>query len=90
MRSLEKRLADLERGFHCDPIILEMPDGSTKTIIVGSGDGLLDLFGRSMQELEAGAGFSRDVDTIRRSGAVSVCSEVDVIFSPWAVITAIT
>jgi hypothetical protein len=67
MRSLEKRLANLERRFHCDPIILEMPDGSTETIIVGTGDGLIDLFARSMREMEAGIGFSRDINTIRRS-----------------------
>jgi hypothetical protein len=67
MKKIEKRLADLECRFHRDVIILEMPDGSTETIIVGSGDGLIDLFGRSMQEMQAGAGFPRDVDMIRRS-----------------------
>jgi hypothetical protein len=67
MKSLEKRLAHLERKFHRDLIILEMPDGSIEEIIVGSGDGLLDLFGRSMRELRTGDGFSRDVDVIRRS-----------------------
>jgi hypothetical protein len=35
--------------------------------IVGTGDGLIDLFARSMREMEAGIGFSRDVDAIRRS-----------------------
>ncbi len=67
MRSLEKRLADLERRAHCDPILLEMPDGSTGKIVVGPGDGLIDLFARSMREMAAGVGFSRDVDTLRRS-----------------------
>lgn len=43
MRSLEKSLADLERKFHRDLIVLEMPDGSIEEIIIGSGDGLLDL-----------------------------------------------
>jgi len=36
MRSLEKRLTHLERKFHCDLIILEMPDGSIEEITVGS------------------------------------------------------
>jgi len=67
MKSLERRLAHLERRFHRDPIILKMPDGTTAQIIVGSGDGLLDLFGRSMREMQAGVEFSRDVDIIRRS-----------------------
>jgi hypothetical protein len=56
-----------ERRFHRETIILDMADGSTETIIVGSGEGLIDLFARSMREMEAGIGFSRDVDTIRRS-----------------------
>lgn len=67
MKKIEKRLADLEGSFHRDVIILEMPDGSTETIIVDSGDGLIDLFGRSMREMQTGAGFSRDVDLVRRS-----------------------
>jgi hypothetical protein len=67
MRSLEKRLSCLERRFHCDLIILEMPDGSTEEITIGSGDGLIDLFGRSMREMRAGTGFSSDVDVVRRS-----------------------
>jgi hypothetical protein len=67
MRSLGKRLVDLERRFHRETIILDMADGSTETIIVGSGEGLIDLFARSIREMEAGIGFSRDVDSIRRS-----------------------
>jgi hypothetical protein len=68
MRSFEKRLAELERGLHRDdPIILEMPDGSTGKLIVGPGDVIRDLLARSMREMAAGVGFSRDVDTIRRS-----------------------
>jgi hypothetical protein len=67
MRSIQKRLMHLERRLQCDPIVLEMPDGSEKTITVSSADGVVALFGRSMQELEAWVGFSRDVDAIRRS-----------------------
>ena len=67
MRNLEKRLAELERRLRCDPIVLVMPDGSFEKIVVGSGDGLIDLFTRSMQEMEAGGQFSRDVDLVRRS-----------------------
>ena len=36
MKKIEKRPADLERSFHREVIILEMPDGSTETVIVGS------------------------------------------------------
>jgi hypothetical protein len=67
MRSLEKRLSNLEQKFHRDVITLEMADGSTETLVIGSGDGLIDLFGRSMWEMQAGTGFSRDVDMVRRS-----------------------
>jgi hypothetical protein len=67
MTSIQKRLMHLERRFQCDPIVLEMPDGSERTITVGSADGVVALFRRSMQELEAGVGFSREVDAIRRS-----------------------
>lgn len=67
MTRIQKRLMHLERRLQCDPIVLEMPDGSENTITVGSLDGVVALFGRSMQELEAGGGFSRDVDAIRRS-----------------------
>jgi hypothetical protein len=34
MKKIEKRPSDLERSFHREVIILEMPDGSTE--IVGS------------------------------------------------------
>jgi hypothetical protein len=68
MRSFKKRLAELERGLQRDdPIILKMPDGSTVKLLVGPGDGLSDLLARSIREMVAGVGFSRDVDTIRRS-----------------------
>lgn len=68
MRSFEKRLAELERGLHRnEPIILEMADGSTRKLIIGPGDGVRDLLARSMREMVAGVGFSRDVNTIRRS-----------------------
>jgi len=68
MRSFETRLAELERGLQPDdPIILKMPDGSTVKLLVGPGDGLSDLLARSIREMVAGVGFSRDVDTIRRS-----------------------
>jgi hypothetical protein len=67
MRSLEKRLANLERKFHRNFITLEMPDGTTEQIIVSSGAELLDLVLQATREPAAGVGFSRDADVIRRS-----------------------
>jgi hypothetical protein len=67
MTSIQKRLMHLERRFQCAPIVLEMPDGSEETITVGSAEGIVALFRQSMQELDAGVEFSRDVDAIRRS-----------------------
>src|ERR1700675_5078622 len=63
MSRIEKRLTDLERRFHRDVTILLMPDGSEE-VIIGFDD---DLFGRAMREMNAGFGFSPDVDMIRRS-----------------------
>jgi hypothetical protein len=67
MRSLEKRIRGLEHKFHRAVVILEMPDGTTEKIVVSSGRGLLDLVLQAASEPEAGVGFSRDVDAIRRS-----------------------
>jgi hypothetical protein len=67
-KRLEKRLADLEIRFHRDPIIiLEMPDGSKQELFVRNCDEILDLMKRAMREMEAGIGYSREVDMIRRS-----------------------
>jgi len=67
MRRLEKRIANLERRFHCEPVILQMPDGTEERIVVYSGNELLDLLLRAARESEAGVGFSPDLDVIRRS-----------------------
>lgn len=67
MRSLEKRMRELEHKFHRDVVILEMPDGTSEEIIVSSGGGLLDLVLQAAREPGAEVGFSRDVDVIRRS-----------------------
>jgi hypothetical protein len=67
--SLGKRLAELERKFTSYPMELIMPDGQTALLREYTGEGLLNLFGRAMQEMNAGIELSPDVALIKKSVA---------------------
>jgi hypothetical protein len=65
--NLRKRLAELERRFTVDPIELRMRDGRIETLRGYSGHELFDLFGRAIQEVNAGVELSPDVALIKNS-----------------------
>jgi hypothetical protein len=65
--NLRKRLAELERKITFDPIELRMRDGRIETLRGYSGHELFDLFGRAIQEVNAGVELSPDVALIKNS-----------------------
>jgi hypothetical protein len=64
----EKRIQTLEARMFGDPLILQLPDASTRELR-GHGDFLLRLFYRACSGMDLGPGAAAQLDLIRESVA---------------------